>query len=66
MIDEAFDTELEARLRASLDEMIPKLLASAPVTAEPGAQGEGDIMVARRAAWSVQFSRSQPRSSVSS
>ncbi len=47
MIDEAFDTELEARLRATLDEMIPKLLASAPVVNEPGAQGEADVIVAR-------------------
>jgi hypothetical protein len=46
MIDEAFDTELEARLRAAFDEMIPKLLGAAPVVSEPGAQGAAEVIVA--------------------
>jgi hypothetical protein len=50
MIDEAFDTELEARLRATLDEMIPKLVATAPVVHEPGVHGDADAIVSRGAA----------------
>jgi hypothetical protein len=48
-IDEAFDTEFEARLRATLAEMIPKLVASAIVVGEQGLQAPVDVIVARRA-----------------
>jgi hypothetical protein len=49
MIDEAFDTELEARLRATLDEMIPKLVASTTAAGEPGIHDPADVVVAHRA-----------------
>lgn len=49
MIDEAFDTEFEARLRATLDEMIPKLVASGIAAAEQGSQETVDVFTTRRA-----------------
>ena len=49
MIDETFDTEFEARLRATLDEMIPKLVASEIAHGEQGSQATVDVLTARRA-----------------
>jgi hypothetical protein len=46
MIDEAFDTELETRLRATLAEMIPKLVGSSAVVDEGGVQVSADLAVA--------------------
>ena len=46
MIDEAFDTELEARLRATLNEMIPKLVASSTVVDEGDMQASPNLRVA--------------------
>jgi hypothetical protein len=49
MIDEAFDTELEARLRATLAEMIPKLVASSTVEGRALATAVDVVVTSRRA-----------------
>ena len=43
MIDEAFDTKFEDQLRATLDEMIPKLVASEIAAGDDGAQATADV-----------------------
>ena len=48
MIDEAFDTELEARLRVTLEEMIPKLVASSPAVGEGVVHAATDVVIAGR------------------
>ena len=48
MIDEAFDTELEDRLRATLAEMIPKLVASSTVVDDRGLPAAVDVIVQAR------------------
>jgi hypothetical protein len=44
-IDEAFDTEFETRLRVTLDEMIPKLIASTTPSYEPAAHAPAEVVV---------------------
>jgi hypothetical protein len=48
MIDEAFDTKLEDRLRAALDEMIPKLVGSENDVGDDNAEAAADVLVTRR------------------
>jgi LysM repeat protein len=48
MIDEAFDTEFEDRLRATLDEMIPKLVALEITVGDDGAEEAADLLITRR------------------
>jgi hypothetical protein len=49
MIDEAFETELEARLRVALDEMIPKLVASEIAIGDESVEATAAVLVARQA-----------------
>ena len=49
MIDESFDIELESRLRTTLAEMIPKLLASSTVIEDHGVlNAPVEVIVTRR------------------
>ena len=57
MIDEAFDTEFEARLRATLDEMIPKLVAPEVAVGDLRAEGTADELVMRRSTPPARGSR---------
>ena len=57
MIDEAFETEFEDRLRATLDEMIPKLVASEFAVGDQRAESTADELVMRRATPPARGSR---------
>lgn len=57
MIDEALDTEFEDRLRATLDEMIPKLVASEVAVGDEGAELTADELVMRRSTPPTRGSR---------
>ena len=57
MIDEAFDTEFEARLRATLDEMIPKLVASEVAVGDHRYESTADELVMRRSTPPARGSR---------
>ena len=57
MIDEAFDTEFEDRVRATLDEMIPKLVASEIAVGEHRAESTADELVMRRSTPPARRSR---------
>jgi hypothetical protein len=50
MIDEAFETEFESRLRATLDEMIPKLVASEISVDDGGSEATAHVVLTRRIA----------------
>jgi LysM repeat protein len=57
MIDEAFDTEFETRLRATLDEMIPKLVASEAAGRKQRAESTADELMLRRSTPPARGSR---------
>ena len=57
MIDEAFDTEFEERLRATLDEMIPKLVASEIAVGGHRDESTADELVMRRSTPPARGSR---------